>query len=341
MNFEHKLNAVIKEITSVYNLNRVQENLIKQSIISRVNMYQNVHLDFNNDESKIVANSFDVGDFFINRLVINIRNYDFDKTYNKNNTSKGSYTTDEQSLYVGNYQFVKDITLDKLKNRISNVDNDTLKKATLNVFNHELGHALQTSFKGKYGNNDNKYMQLISNLSSKYPDDFKLQATDEVLTKRQEGMLPIRKDDKSKKAREFYAINAYTTHLDEIFNEDEALRVTGVNQPQFLYKMGNGFSKNIYNYQSSNYKITSYGRMMKIVMGEDLTFKAMYEDSIIAYEFFDQFNNISNKIYKGNHPPMFNILNSLNKIKSESLLDETQKLDLFLTICLQKKLFMI
>ena len=336
MNFEQKLNIVINEITSVYNLSNDQANLIKNNIITRVKMYKNVHPDFTSDETKIIANSSDIGDFFINRLVTNIRNYDFDQTYNKDNTLKGAYTSKEQSLYVGNYKFIEDITLDKLQNRINNVDSETLRKASLNVLNHELGHALQTSFKGKYGNNDNKYMQLINNLSTKYPSDFKLQATDEILSPIQEGMKATRKDDKSKDAREFYAKNAYTTHIDEIFNEDEALRVTGANQPQFSYDMGNGFSKNIYNYQSSNYKITSYGRMMKIVMGEDLTFKAMYEDSILAYEFFDQFKDISDKIYQGK-PPMFNILDSLNKIKSESSLNESLKLDLFLTTCLQRR----
>lgn len=336
MVFEQKLNIVISEMTSVYNLNNEQASLIKQNIIRRVKMYQNAHPDFTNDETKIVANGYDIGDFFINRLVTNIRNYDFDQTYNKENTLKGAYTSKDQSIYIANYKFIEDITLDKLQNRIHNVDSETLRKASLNVFNHELGHALQTSFKGKYGNNDNKYTQLISNLSTKYPNDFKLQATDEMLTARQEGMKATRKDDKSKDAREFYAKNAYATHLDEIFNEDEALRVTGVNQSQFSYDMGNGFSKNIYNYQSSNYKITSYGRMMKIVMGEDLTFKAMYEDSIVAYEFFDQFKDISDKIYQGK-PPMFNILGSLNKIKSESSLNESQKLDLFLTACLQRR----
>lgn len=336
MNFEQKLDIVINEITSVYNLNNEQTNLIKQNIIKRVKMYRNISPNFTNDEVKIVANSSDIGDFFINRLVTNIRNYDFDQTYNRDNTLKGAYTSKNQALYVGNYKFIEDITLDKLKNRIQNVDTEMLRKASLNVFNHELGHALQTSFKGKYGNNDNKYMQLINNLSTKYPNVFKLQATEEVLNTMQKGMIVTRKDDKSKDARNFYSKNAYITHLDEIFNEDEALRITGVNQPQFSYDMGNGFSKNIYNYQSSNYKITSYGKMMKIIMGEKLTFKAMYEDSIVAYEFFDQFKDISDKIYHGK-PPMFNILESLNKIKSESSLNESLKLDLFLTICLQRR----
>lgn len=336
MNFEQKLDIVINEIASVYNLNNEQANLVKQNIIKRVKMYRNMSPNFTNDEVKIVANSSDIGDFFINRLVTNIRNYDFDQTYNRDNTLKGAYTSKNQALYVGNYKFIEDITLDKLKNRIQNVDPEMLRKASLNVFNHELGQALQTSFKGKYGNNDNKYMQLINNLSTKYPNEFKLQATEEGLNTMQKGMIVTRKDDKSKDARNFYSKNAYITHLDEIFNEDEALRITGVNQPQFSYDMGNGFSKNIYNYQSSNYKITSYGKMMKIVMGEKLTFKAMYEDSIVAYEFFDQFKDISDKIYHGK-PPMFNILESLNKIKSESSLNESLKLDLFLTICLQRR----
>lgn len=152
----------------------------------------------------------------------------------------------------------------------------------------------------------------------------------------QEGMKVIRKEDSYKEARNFYAKNAYTTHLDEIFNEDEALKVTGVDKPQIQYDMGNGFSKKVYNYQSSNYKITSYGRMMKIVMGDNLTFKAMYEDSIVAYHFFDQFKDVSDKVYQGK-PPMFNVLNSLNEIKNKSSLVESQKLDLFLTECLQRR----
>ena len=53
-------------------------------------------------------------------------------------------------------------------------------------------------------------------------------------------------------------------------------------------------------------------------------------------KFFDQFKDISDKIYQGK-PPMFNILDSLNKIKSESSLNESLKLDLFLTTCLQRR----
>lgn len=336
MNFEQKLNVVLNEMISVYKFSNAQASIIRQNILARAKMYQSSTINFHNDETKIIAKNSDIGDLLINRLVTNIRNYDFDQTYNKENTLKGAYTSHDQSLYVGSYKFIEDITRDKLKNNIPNVDEETLRKASLNVFNHELGHALQTSFKGRNGKQDNRYNQLITNLITKYPDDFQLQATDETLTPMHEGMKAIRKNDRNQDARDFYAKNAYTTLLDEIFNEDESLKVTGVTQPQFSYDMGKGYSKNIFNYQSSNYKITSYGRMMKIVMGEDLTFKSMYEDSIVAYIFFDQFKDISDKVYQGK-PPMFNILYSLNKIKSESSVNESQKLDLFLTACLQRK----
>ena len=99
INFEQKLNIVISELTSVYNLSNEQASLIKQNIISRVKMYQNVHPNFTNDETKIVANSSDVGDFFINRLVTNIRNYDFDQTYNRDNTLKG-HILQKTNLYM-------------------------------------------------------------------------------------------------------------------------------------------------------------------------------------------------------------------------------------------------
>ena len=50
MNFEQKLDAVIKELMVVYNLNNAQANLIRRNIISRVKMYQNMNPSFNNDE---------------------------------------------------------------------------------------------------------------------------------------------------------------------------------------------------------------------------------------------------------------------------------------------------
>ena len=40
MDFEQKINIVINEIMSVYNLSNEQASLIKQNIISRVKMYQ-------------------------------------------------------------------------------------------------------------------------------------------------------------------------------------------------------------------------------------------------------------------------------------------------------------
>ena len=42
MNFEQKLNIVINEITSVYNLSNDQASLIKNNIITRVKMYKNL-----------------------------------------------------------------------------------------------------------------------------------------------------------------------------------------------------------------------------------------------------------------------------------------------------------
>lgn len=342
MNFNQKLDAVINEMKVIYNLNDGQANLIKRSIISRVRMYQNITPDFNADETKIVYKSSNIGDFFINRLVTNIREYDFGQSYNTKNTDKGTYIPIRQSMYVGNYKFIEDITREKLQRRMSNVDSETLRKAIVNVLNHEIGHALQTSFKGRDGYNDNLYNQLIQRLSMKYPNEFRLQSIDGALTVTHQGMTPKNKKDTKEQIRSYYSNKkSFTEHLDEVFNEDEALRITGVTQPQIQYDMGNGFSKNIYNYQSSNYKITSYSRMMKIVMGEVKTFQSMYEDSIVAYEFFDQFKDISDKVFQGSiyqgKPPMLNILNALNQIRNESSLNESLKLDLFLTECLQKK----
>lgn len=129
MTFEQKLNIIMNEIISVYGLSNSQANIIRQNIVSRVNMYQSVNPNFNNAETKIIASNNEIGDFFINRLVTNIRNYDFDQTYNKENTLKGAYTFQEQSIYIGNHKFIKDITRDKLKATMPVVDDETLKKS--------------------------------------------------------------------------------------------------------------------------------------------------------------------------------------------------------------------
>lgn len=342
MTFEQKLEVVLNEIASVYNLNESQIKIIKSSITNRNIMYNDITPSINPHETTIIKNSTTIGDVLINRLINNIRIYDLENTYNPNETDKGTYTANVQKINIKSYQTVNTIHQTQLQRRVNNIDNEMLYKANIKVFNHEIGHALQHSFSGTNGTNNEKFMQVVNNLFSKYPDFFQQPVNNNNMIPLQKGMKPIRKNDKKEQIRDFYAGHPYLTHLDEIFNEEESLKLTGISKPQFLYDMGNGFYKKIYNYESRNSKITSYASMMKIIMGEERTYRAMYEDSIIAFEFFDQFKEYSDSILKSSayykKASMLNILDYFEQIHNNNSLQHCLELDLFFTVCLQKKI---
>lgn len=347
MSEQEKINIVINEINKVYNLDSKKINIIKDNIIKRSELYKNVVPNINNNEISFINNPSTLTDILLNRLINNIRIYNFEEQINLNATDKGTYTSKEQKIHLESYGFVKQISREKLKNRIQNVTEETINKSTLKVINHEFGHVLQTSFNGINGNNNEKIEQLLNNLNSKYPEVFKSynSFSNKNMEEIQHGMTVIKPqkiETEEEKARNFYFLNAYTTNIDEIFNEDEALKITNINEPQFSYEYGNGFNKKIYNYESSNYRITSYARMMKLIMGQDRVYKSMYEDSFETYKFFDQFINISEEVFNKNktktQPPMFHILNCLENIKKNNNLEDMNKLDLFFTNVLKQKI---
>lgn len=341
MTFEQKLEVVLNEIASVYNLNELQIKIIKSSMNNRNIMYRRITPSINPDETTIIKNSTTVGDVLINRLINNIRTYSLENTYNPSVREKGTYTSAEQKIHIESYRTVNSINQTKLQRRVTNIDNEMLHRANIKVFNHEIGHALQHSFSGTNGANNEKFMQVVNNLCSKYPEFFQRPINNNVMIPLQKGMKPIRKNDKYEDIRNFYAKNRYLTHLDEIFNEEESLKLTGINKPQFSYDMGSGFYRKIYNYDSSNYRITPYATMMKVILGEERTYRSMYEDSIVAFDFFDQFKDYSDVILKSSvysgKATMLNVLDYLEKINNSNSLQYCLELDLFFTVCLEKK----
>ncbi len=243
MSFEEKLNIVIKEIGEVYHLTPGALNNIKKNIIVRNNMYKDIQPIINKDETTFIKDTNSVGDVLKNRLVNNIRSYDLLTEFNPNIVTKGTYTGKKQTLYLESYSSIKTAILDKMKNRIQKVDEDTLKKAVSKVFDHEVGHALQKSFTGIRGFNDQNFKELVNRLTTKYPTVFEAKYKNEELQTIQAGMIPNRKDDKKSKIRRFYSRVAYTTHLDEIFNDSEALETTDTKKPQLKYDFGNGLNR--------------------------------------------------------------------------------------------------
>lgn len=340
MSFEEKLDIVLKEIASIHGLSAGEVNILKRNAVTRYNMYKDIKPNINKEESAFIKNTSDFGDVLINRLINNIRTYSLSRQFDSSINTKGSYTAKNQELKLESPASIKAVTMNKLSGRMPNVSEDTIQKCVVKVFDHELGHVFQRAFTGETGYRDSKFNQLVHNLTEKYPNIFENKNSGDLKTI-QGGMIPQRKDDSRQAIRKFYSTIALDTHLDEIFNDSEATVVVGQTSPQFQYDHGNGLKQNIYNYESSYYRVTNHADMMKLLMGKDRTFRSMYEDSIETYEFFDQFIDESNKAFANTKyagkAPMLNVLNALDEAKNQKSTSASLRLDLFLTMCLQKK----
>jgi len=127
--------------------------------------------------------------------------------------------------------------------------------------------------------------------------------------------------------------------LDIILKESELINAE--DEPQYLYDLDNGFYRKVYNSDSNNSQIISYAMMMKIILGEENTYRTLHEDTSVAFEYFDQFKDISdetlnNSVYYGKSP-MLNVVDYLDKIKETNSLELSLELDRFFTECLQRK----
>lgn len=336
------LEDVIQELINIYGLNPSLKNLFINNVLRRAHLYENISVP-QLPETKVIKNIDDQVAFFLNRLINNIRDYNFEKDINLDG-GKGDYINGYQQLNMHSYESIKQAVQYKLANYLDHIDEKSLNLSVQKVLNHEIGHALQTYFTGAVGYNDKKFSSFLNRLHDKYPDIFF--SCDELpstpLAPAKTGMKVKEKNDEYAQARHFYAINAFTTHLDEIFNEEEALAVTNIDKPQFTYSYNETTGREVYNYDSSNYRITPYATMMKILLGKERTFKCMYSDSMPAYIYFDEFLDESKEVFKNSKAPMFNILECLNNIKTAKDVKSYElfslSLDLFFTKCFEKKM---
>ena len=150
-----KLNSVLDELINVYHLNGEYINLIRDNIVLRCNYYKKIHLNFDN-ETIYINNSSTIMDFFLNRLLHNIRGYEYNNVYNLNNAEEEDYDIDTQKLKLSSLKAVSDVSINKLKNRLPDIDEDTARQINKKIICHEFGHVFQTAFSGIIGNNDSK-----------------------------------------------------------------------------------------------------------------------------------------------------------------------------------------
>ncbi len=340
MQFEEKLDIALTTIKDIYHLDDLFITTLKDNLETRAKYYHSIIPDFKN-EIIYLKECSSIGDFFLNRLLHTIRTFEYNYVFNSNNSDNKEFNNETQTLKLSIKKSLNDITFSKLKNRMTDLNDDIVLKVNKKIQSHEIGHALQTNYSGTIGYNDTKHNLLINTLVDHYPNIFIKPSDNNELTLIQNGLIPLVKDDNYKAMRTYYSKKENIKLLDDILNEDEALRINNINEIQNKYVFGNDCYKNIYNFDSINYKITSYAREMKIVLGLNNTFHAMYIDSIKFYDFFDSYKTIATMVLKNNKPskiPVITcILDSLEKVKDNSLYDAL-KLDLFFSKCLENKI---
>lgn len=339
MSFEEKLNFVLDCYKQVYNLDEGYLNIIKNNITLRRNHYRNVNISFN-DENLYIKNPMGSGDFFINRFINNVRNLKYNNIYNPNLLYKEDYDVENQYLYLTYNRQQKEIITNKLRNRLDEVD-ESLTNTTINkMVCHEFGHLLQTNFSGNVGKNDKNHNKLVQMLCDKHPETFTIPTSKEELNIIQNGVIPIVKNDEYKNMRDYYSKKVNIVLLDDIFNEDESLLLNHINTQQ-KFDLGKKCFKYIYNFETTDYKICSYARLMKLVLGSNKTFRIMYKDNFELFDFFDKFEDLSTDIFKngiGSKKPVVScILEALENVKYNNSLYDALKLDHFFSLCLEKR----
>lgn len=366
-----KINDVVECIGQVYNLKPMARELLKLNIIARVSMYKDIAdyipanlIENQNYLFKPVNGKYSLVDFFLNRLTYNVREYNLNAS---NIGDKGHYDMYKMELVLMPTASMTKLVRNGLSNRNIKISEEELSKRIRKVFNHEVGHALQTSFTNGFEtispNNEssrdrtNKYLELINLVRKQKNGKYSPYIIQNSELKLGETMLldtglsilknPRRNDSiERRKLREKIGGNATWgmtyDELIEIFNEDESLKVSGCMNSMGTKSLDDGNYKPIFNYDSSNYSITGYAPMLKRIVGKEITFSAMYIDPICFVETLNsRYQDIAEEVFSNKSNIILNITGLLRRIKHDKtpgIANECcLKLDLFIVKCFEKR----
>ena len=327
-----KLDIVLNTLKDIYKLDNDFLSKIKDNILLRADFYKNINMNFDN-ENLYIKNPSSSLDFFLNRFINNARKIEINLVYNPNNVYEEDYNSETQYFKLTDNKQLMELTINKLKNRLEEVDDELAKKTYDKVISHEFGHLFQTNFKGNVGYKDERHNLFIKALCDTNPDLFTYPISEEKLEVIQNGIIPIVKNDKYKNLREYYSKKESIVMFDDIFNEDEAIQINNI-KFQGKLELGRECYKNINNYETTNYKIIAFAREMKLVMGYNKSFRSMYIDSYELYEFFDKYEDLATDIFKNEIPSRKPVVNN---VKINNSLYDTLKLDHFFSLCLEKR----
>lgn len=281
---------------------------------------------------------YSLEDFFLNRLLRNVW------AFGLSSSSKGDYTPDD--LCVNFNESNMKIQLAKVINK----ERDDFKEldaiARKKVIMHEFEHALQTRF--EMSSLDMRYREtyknIIENIKSikkgKYSEevyDYEYLRDKDYFGERERYISTgLHYSGTAKGVRTYRDIKGFD-NLNEIFNESESLEMAGAKK-QIYRVYDKRYYYEIRNMESSNYAITNYGNLIKILLGYKTTFKGMYLDANSAFETFNErYNSIFKQYFNNDKDAIENLIITLDKIKRDNELEDHLFLQEVLAKCLQLK----
>ena len=88
---------------------------------------------------------------------------------------------------------------------------------------------------------------------------------------------------------------------------------------QMKYRYNDGTYFNVRNYESSNWMITNYGELTKLLLGDKTTFRAMYvEPDIAIQQFNNRYGDIFKEKYNNDKTAWENLIGNITDIKKQT-----------------------
>lgn len=332
-------------------------SLIKNDIINRCLKYEGKisEIKIEDDYSEMyiikpVNNAYSLEDFFLNRLMLGLRDIDFGPSLDH---TVGEYIAFQKSLCVDVEKLNNHINEKALRHSNLKGKNGQIIQKTLE---HEIGHCLKTRFNNGFmaphgfgREQDVKYENLIKNLHAyqdgKYSDVIK-------------NISDIKNDEYSNNIKtginssdvSYYGYRL--SSVDELLNEQEALELTNSNDVQEIWPLQDENGRNsktgnyikVRNYLSGYSTFTSYGSILKAIIGEEDTFFAEYISPKSIFDKFDsEYADIVSEVWKldiNKYKPMLCLQIDFDELLYKKFFDEQiiLKLDEFVAKCYEKKI---
>jgi len=351
-----KVNEFVSAYSNAVDLNKETKEVLLELMENIILKYEKTipYIPVNEDDSTVylikpINGKYSVEDFFLNRLMRNIWTFEeitqklIDQGY-KPKRAKGTFDPGLHEVYVNSVKLEKQ--LEKYQKYLGENYQKIKERAKKKVIMHEFEHGLQTTYNNKLDIRYREQYKKISNEINKIGNGKyrNILRTYEEIPKElsdTEEYIKTGTHYSSKatmiKGKTYRDVDGFD-NLNEILNESESLEMC--KQENYLtYKFNNtGTIYKVANPESSNYSITNYGYLFKMLLGINNSFKLMYLNSPEMFESFNQkYNQIFQQVYQSDKDAIEIFITSITKIKNDVSEEEHLRLNYALSKCLELK----